>query len=125
MPCAGRWQVARCAWCGWRRTSAARRCLRGTAEELAQIDELVKALDVAPDKLSKCEVAGLYLIPLQRTEARSVASLLTQLGFRAGVLQLGKRHAIAIMDPDARKDIEAIVASEEASAAEKSEAEAK
>ena len=54
---------------------------RGTAEELAQIDELVKALDVAPDKLSKCEVAGLYLIPLQRAEARSVASLLTQLGF--------------------------------------------
>ncbi len=94
--------------------------VRGSAEEVAQIDELIKFLDVAPDKLVKGDAAGLYLIPLAHVEARTLLNLLTQLGLRAGVLQVGKHGSIVVLDPDSRKDIEAVVASEEATAAEKS-----
>lgn len=70
--------------------------LRGTDAQLKRADRLVKALDVAVDKLSKGEIEGLMLLPLKHAKPAEIMAVVQQLGITTiRTLKIGETSVFA------------------------------
>jgi type II secretory pathway component GspD/PulD (secretin) len=74
--------------------------VRGTSDQVARVEKLVKALDVPADKLEKQSFGDVHILPLKHSENGEIQSLLSQLGINTQAVQLGKASVIVIQDSD-------------------------
>ena len=74
--------------------------VRGPAGQIKEIEKLVKAFDVASDKLKKQSFGTVHLLPLRGESAGQVQSILSQLGMQTQAVQLGQAQVVVVADSD-------------------------
>lgn len=70
--------------------------VRGSEDQLQKVDELVKALDVANDKLEPSEYGDARLVPVKSSNAPQVQTALAQLELQGQLLNLGDMSLVVI-----------------------------
>lgn len=94
--------------------------VRGSADQLKQVDELVSALDVADDQLEKQSFGELHLIPVRHGKAAQVQQILGQLQLQTQMVAMGEVGLIVVRtdaengEADQLEQIEEIVSKLEA-----------
>lgn len=74
--------------------------LRGTAEDLKDAEKLVKAFDVADEKLEPQKIGDLRVIPIRHGQAAQIQQVLGQLQIPSQMLPLGKTAVIVLAPGD-------------------------
>jgi hypothetical protein len=77
--------------------------VRGSEDEIQQVEKLVDAFDVKDGKLEKHKFCDLQLIPIRQKTAPQVQSTLTQLQLDHKLIQLGDLSLVVLREGDSEK----------------------
>jgi hypothetical protein len=94
--------------------------VRAPAERIKEVEKLVKAFDVAGDKLKKQTFGKIHLIPLRGSTADQVHSILSELGMQTQAVQLGEASIVVVSDSgeEELEQIEEVIAQLESAESE-------
>lgn len=77
--------------------------VRGSKDQMKEVEEIVDALDVETDKLEKKKIGNTQLIPISQQSAAQVRVTLAQLQLKHQMLQIGDAGLLVICDDGSEK----------------------